>query len=114
MATSIFKGVFTDWIKERILRRNEKVAIQRDIMISVDPDIADAFNQSTSVSRKLIALFTLWSYLFLLIFLFFSVAKGVGYQMLRVGQKRRRTRCEIDEEKEQARLKQEEIEQKLQ
>ena len=41
-----------DWIKEKIEQRNAKVAVEKDVMISVDPDIAAAFNNSTSVSRK--------------------------------------------------------------
>ena len=45
--------------------------------------------------------------------LIFLVTKGNGYQMLRVGQKRRRTTGEIKQEKEEARLKQLDIEAKL-
>ena len=41
------------------------------------------------------------------------VAKGNGYQMLRTGQKRRRTTGEIKQEKEEALLKQQDIEAKI-
>ena len=44
--------IFDDWVKEQIEARNSKVAVDKDIMISIDPEIAAAFNNSTSVSCK--------------------------------------------------------------
>ena len=52
VACTLLGKPFNDWIKEKINNRNEKVAIERDVMISVDPEIAAAFNGSTAVSRK--------------------------------------------------------------
>ena len=37
-------------MKLRVEARNERVALEKDINISVDPEIAKAFNMSTSVS----------------------------------------------------------------
>ena len=85
VAASIFKDVFHDWVKDRIVARNKKVTVQKDVMISLDPDIAAAFNSSTSVSRKWISIFSKWNKLFNFCFLLIIVAKGVGFQMLRVG-----------------------------
>ena len=36
-----------------ILERNQKVAVEKNIMVDVDPQIAKIFQQSTSISRKL-------------------------------------------------------------
>ena len=52
VAASFIGGPFNDWVKEQIERRNKRVAIERDVMINVDPDIAAAFNNSSAVSRK--------------------------------------------------------------
>ena len=49
---SVLKNIFTDWIKKQIEDRNEEMAEKRDMNIELDPDIAAAFNASTSVSRK--------------------------------------------------------------
>jgi hypothetical protein len=52
VAAAFIGSEFISWIKERIQERNEKVAVEKDVMISVDPDIAAAFNNSTAVSCK--------------------------------------------------------------
>ena len=49
---SVLKNIFTDWVKQQIEDRNEEMAEKRDMNIELDPDIAAAFNASTSVSRK--------------------------------------------------------------
>ena len=41
---------FKTWARERIDERNQRVAIDKDLMIDVDPAIAQAFNVSTAVS----------------------------------------------------------------
>jgi hypothetical protein len=63
VTSSILGDEFLDWIKERIEARNSKVAVEKDIMISVDPDIANAFNASTSISRKWLYQLTFLSFL---------------------------------------------------
>jgi hypothetical protein len=50
VCASIFKEEFPAWVKLRVEARNERVALEKDINISVDPEIAKAFNMSTSVS----------------------------------------------------------------
>ena len=93
--------------------RNAKVTVEKNINISVDPEIAEAFKHSTSVSRKSKRILIL-SKINLMTLIFFNiVAKGVGFQMLRVGTKRRRTKGEIEAEKLEKRQKEDEIEQKL-
>lgn len=52
VAASLLGKKFTDWVTDKIKHRNEKVAIERDVMISVDPDIAAAFQGSSAVSRE--------------------------------------------------------------
>ena len=41
---------FQKWVKVRIDRRNERVAIKDDKFIEVDPDIAAAFQNASSIS----------------------------------------------------------------
>ena len=45
-------SVFTDWVRERIDQRNEEVKDKGDMNIELDPDIAEAFKNSTAVSCK--------------------------------------------------------------
>ena len=40
------------WVKEQVENRHEKVADKKDIMIKMDPRIADIFQQSVAVSSK--------------------------------------------------------------
>ena len=49
---SVLKNVFTDWVRKKIEERNEEVVEKKNLAIELDPDVADAFNQSTSVSCK--------------------------------------------------------------
>ena len=46
------KNIFTDWVKEKIEERNEEIKDKNDMNIELDPDVAEAFKNSTSVSRK--------------------------------------------------------------
>jgi hypothetical protein len=57
----------------------------------MDPGIAQAFANSTAISRKL----RMTSYMPLIYFLCLLVRKGTGANLLKVGSKRRRTRQEI-------------------
>jgi len=50
VTASIFGNSFCDWIDEQVEKRNHRVAVQKDIMINMDPEIAAAFNKSTAVS----------------------------------------------------------------
>jgi hypothetical protein len=52
MAYTVVGNDFAIWIKKKIISRNEKVTKEKDMLIAVDPEIAQIFNQSTAVSRK--------------------------------------------------------------
>ncbi len=43
---------FQQWVSARINKRNNKVTSDRDLAISMDPEIAKLFKASTSVSSK--------------------------------------------------------------
>jgi len=42
---------FKQWVKTQINTRNERVAVEANLNIEMDPAIAAAFNNSTAVSR---------------------------------------------------------------
>lgn len=76
---TIVGAPFQIWVNEKIKERNEKVETKNDLIISMDPQIAQAFNNSTMI----------------------STSHGCGSQMLSLGSKRRRTRIEMEEAKEE-------------
>ena len=41
---------FVDWVAERITTRNREMAQDRNLLIKMDPKLAQAFNRSTAVS----------------------------------------------------------------
>ena len=43
---------FSDWVDQQVNARHEKVADTRNMMIELDPEIAEAFKASTAVSGK--------------------------------------------------------------
>ena len=51
VCATVLKGMFTGWIKNRIEERNAKVAVQKDLMIKMDPEMAAVFQASTKTSR---------------------------------------------------------------
>ena len=54
VCATVLKNIFTDWINEQIEERNEEMKEKKDMNIELDPDIAAAFNASTSMSRWLL------------------------------------------------------------
>ena len=54
---TVLKNIFTDWVRSQIENRNEDMTLKKEMNIELDPDIAAAFNASTSVSRKSIIIF---------------------------------------------------------
>ena len=54
---TVLKNIFTDWVKQQIEDRNVEMAEKKDLNIELDPDIAAAFNASSSVSRKYLSAF---------------------------------------------------------
>lgn len=79
----------------------------------MDPEILNAFNQSTAVSSKYNTSSDLfWNYSNP--YLYITIAsKGIGANLLKAGTKRRRTHQEIQDQKEEAKLKEESINDKL-
>ena len=43
---------FLDWVKQKILERNQKAAREQNLLIKMDPQLAAAFNNSTHHSSK--------------------------------------------------------------
>ena len=56
---------FSNWVKDRIVERNEKVVKEKNLMIDMDPAVANAFANSTAV----------------------SLSKGISSNLLKVGTK---------------------------
>jgi hypothetical protein len=52
IASTVIGRLFDDWVKVQITTRNLKIAKEQDLHIEVDPEIAEIFRQSTSVSSK--------------------------------------------------------------
>lgn len=49
---TIVQDPFKLWVKERIKARNDTVAENRSLLISLDPEIAAAFRNSVNISSK--------------------------------------------------------------
>jgi hypothetical protein len=43
---------FQAWVKQQVNLRNQKIALEGNNIIAMDPQIAQIFNQSTSISGK--------------------------------------------------------------
>ena len=69
-------------MKAQIENRNRKVAVEKNLLIEMDPEVAEIYAASTAVSSKLLSIFNYISYI---------ASKGIGANMLKVGTKRRRT-----------------------
>ena len=52
VASTVIGRKFDDWVKKQVETRNAKVAKEKDLHIEVDPEIAEIFRNSTSVSSK--------------------------------------------------------------
>jgi len=102
---------FADWVKERVEARNAKIVQVQNLAIDMDPDVYAAFANSTAISSKLLLIFFIFD--IITIFLVHAASKGVGADLCKVGSKRRRTRQEILDHREEERLKQEGMEGKL-
>ena len=113
-AYTIVGNPFKDWIRNRIEARNVKVAVEKNMMINIDPGLSRIWQNSTAVSRKNshISIFS-FTNLLILDFLLLLETKGTSVNLLKLGTKRRRTKQEITDEQEEARIKQETVEAKL-
>ena len=52
IVASVVGEPFGKWVKKQVETRHEKVSVKKSIMISMDPEIAKVFKQSTAVSSK--------------------------------------------------------------
>ena len=103
MIYSVIKEPFGNWVKQQIETRNRKVAVEKNLLIEMDPEVAEIYAASTAVSSKLI--FIIDNDPNKLIYLHYIASKGIGANMLKVGTKRRRTTMQIQAEKEEAAIK---------
>ena len=85
---------FQNWVNQRCTERNEKVAIEKDLSIQLDANIAKAFHASTAISCKFILIWLFFLFWFQVIDLMFVAleARGTGGLLMKVGSKRRRTK----------------------
>ena len=52
VCATVLGEIFSAWVKAQIEERNAQVTTKKNLMISMDPEIAAAFQVSTKVSRK--------------------------------------------------------------
>ena len=52
IAASVVGDQFYEFIKQSINERNAEISRDRNMLIAMDPQLAQAFNNSTAISRK--------------------------------------------------------------
>ena len=52
MVYKILGDDFSGWMDEKIQERNQKIMVERQMMINVDPEIAAAFQSTNHVSSR--------------------------------------------------------------
>ena len=52
VCATILQGIFSGWVRARIEERNAKVLENKNLDITMDSEVAEAFRASTKVSRK--------------------------------------------------------------
>ena len=52
IAWTVVGKPFGEWVRERIEERNYKVAVEKNLLIQMDPEVAETFKKSTAVSSK--------------------------------------------------------------
>ena len=105
---TILGDPFQAWVNERCQDRNEKLAIEKELNIQLDANVAKAFHASTAISCKSLPIeaFFLFNSLIINHFFDFLEARGTGGMLMKVGSKRRRTKQEIRDQKEESMVKQ--------
>ena len=43
VCTTVLEDLFAKWVKAQVDKRHQKVAVQKDLMIDIDPEIARVF-----------------------------------------------------------------------
>jgi hypothetical protein len=61
---------FSKFVKSRTEERNSKICVKKNLNISIDPDILQAFKNSTLVSRRLLSLLLKLVYYLLFTYLY--------------------------------------------
>lgn len=82
---------FDEWVRSQVSKRNERISEKRQLYVELDPQIAAAFQKSEAISGKYLST--------LLHLTFFLVHRGSGAMLLK-GSGRRRTKAELDMERE--------------
>ena len=54
VAATVIGQPFKDWVLEQINKRNHTMAVTKNLYVDMDPDIYQAFANSTAVSSKYI------------------------------------------------------------
>ena len=49
---TVMKEAFSGWLSEQIKARNDTLAENQDLVIDLDPEIAEAFKSSVNISSK--------------------------------------------------------------
>jgi hypothetical protein len=49
---TIMQGAFKTWVDEKIKERNDRVAVNNNLIIEMDPEVAEAFRSSLNISSK--------------------------------------------------------------
>ena len=52
VVATILQDVFDKWVKLQVWARHEKVAVKKDMLIQMDPEMLAIFQASTAVSSK--------------------------------------------------------------
>lgn len=73
---SVKRDAFAAWVDERVEQRNKRLATEKDSQIVMHKKAADAFLNSTFVSKQ----------------------RGTSHNLLKIGNKRRKTKAMKDEE----------------
>ena len=52
IGATVIGSAFQDWVGQRVKERNDAMTREKGMLIDMDPRIAQAFHQSSAVSRK--------------------------------------------------------------
>ena len=88
----VIKAPFSEWTRQVSELRHEQLAEKRDLNIEIDPELLQVFNASKAISTQ----------------------KGSSAGLLKIGSKRRRTKAELEELKEEERLRGEAVDRQAQ
>ena len=81
---SVIGEPFSDFVRQQITDRNQKMQTDHNLNIELDPEIAEAFKQSNQISSRshLFHFFEFWLTNF---FSLVIASKGIGANLLKIG-----------------------------